>query len=192
MSGATAGVGEPGEKMRQEKERTRDRPQYAPSAWALVLALLWAGLGRVQATWGQDSARGELRIEGTHVTKLFLYGGDSPHPEELSDPCSSVSLPVGTYRLQRIELQDGYVCWAGELAGSDPVVIKENSSAVLRVGAPLVHGITAARRGRALLLRYELRGIGGEKYTPVNHDSPPQFTLSKDRRVIASGQFDYG
>jgi len=161
-------------------------------AWALVFTFLWAGLGQVRATWGHDPARGELRIEGTHITKLILHGGDDPHTEELSDPCSSVSLPVGAYRLQRIELQGGYLCWAGDLLGSDPIVIMEDTPELLKVGGPLRQEITADCRGFALVLRYALLGIGSERYTPVTRDRPPRFAVLKGQKAVASGQFDYG
>lgn len=178
------------EKMRQEKERIRDRTPYV--AWTLALALFGTSAGRVQATGGQDLAHGELRIEGTHIAKLFLHGGDDPHSEQLNDPGGSASLPVGTYRLQRIELQGGYVCWAGELVGLDPIVIREDTPAALKVGGPLQQEIKAACRGHTLVLRHALLGIGGEKYRPAARDKPPRFTIFRDGKTVASGQFEYG
>ena len=161
-------------------------------AWAVACALLLSSSWQARLTWGQDPAHGELRIEGTHITKLILQGGDDPHTEELSDPCSSVSLPVGAYRLQRIELQGGYLCWAGDLLGSDPIVIMEDTPESLKVGGPLRQEITAGCRGRTLVLRYALLGIGSERYTPVTRDRPPRFAVLKGQKAVASGQFDYG
>jgi len=160
--------------------------------WAMACALLLSGSWQARPTWGQDPARGELRIEGTHISKIILDGGDDSHTDELSDPCSSVSLPVGAYRLQRIELQGGYICWARALLGSDPIVIIEDTPEVLKVGGPLRQEITAGCRGRTLVLRYALLGIGSERYTPVIRDRPPRFTVFKGRKAVASGQFEYG
>jgi len=161
-------------------------------AWAVACALLLSGSWQARPTWGQAPARGELRIGGTHITKLVLQGGDVPHTEEWSDPCTSVSLPIGAYRIQRIEMQGDYLYWAWGLRGLDPIVIMEDTSEVLKVGGPLRQEIAANCRGRTLVLSYSLLGIGSERYAPVNRDQPPRFTVFKGQKAVASGQFEYG
>ena len=160
--------------------------------WGSVFIFLEVGWVQVRTAWGQDLARGELRIEGTDVTRLVLKGGNDPHLEDLSDPCSSVSLPVGTYQLQRIETQGGYSCWLGNLLEWDPIVIKEGTPKILKVGGPLRQEITAGCRGRTLVLRHEFLGIGGERYSPEGRDRPPRFTIFQGQKAVASGQFEYG
>jgi len=161
-------------------------------AWAVACTLLLSGSWQARPAWGQDSARGELRIEGTHITKIILEGGDDSHREELSDPCGSVSLPVGTYRVQHIELQGGYACQAPGLVGLKSIAVMEGTPDVLKVGGPLRQEVKVRRQGRMLVLNYELLGIGGEKYSDTSRTKPPHFAVCKGDKAIASGQFEYG
>jgi len=159
--------------------------------WIVACAVLLPLWQATQAR-GEEPPRGELRIEGAHITKLVIEGGDNPHTEELTEPNACLRLPVGTYEVQRIELQGGYTCRVPGLAGLQKVVVMEDTPEVLKVGGPLRQEIKAARRGRMLILSHEILGIGGERYSEATRAKPPRFTVYKGDTAIASGQFEYG
>jgi hypothetical protein len=74
------------------------------------------------------------------------------------------------------------------------VVVDEQRPAVLAVGGPLTNCVSAARRGRNLLLSYRLIGAGGGEYWLVRGSDwkPPQFTVGRSGKQIGSGQFEFG
>jgi hypothetical protein len=161
--------------------------------WVFLLTgvLLWIGTAGATA---QDvkPTEGELRIEGTGVSRLILVRQDDQQ-EQLSNLSGSIRLPVGTYRVQQIDLQGGY---SGLLTRTDNlqrIVISPNEPAVLKVGGPLRQAVKADRHGPVLVLNYELTGIGGEMYiAPGTPLAQPSFAIYRGDRLIASGQFEYG
>jgi len=175
--------------MARPDRRHKDKAFWASAVACLVVVPGWWQAG---AARGQDPARGELRIEGTHITKLVLEGGDAPHTEELTDPNASLTLPVGAYRVQLIELQGGYICPAQSLIGLERIAVMEDTPEVLKVGGPLRQEVTVNRQGRVLVLNYRLLGIGGERYSDTTRNKPPRFTIYKGGVAIASGNFEYG
>ena len=74
------------------------------------------------------------------------------------------------------------------------VVVDEGRTAVLAVGGPLTNSVSAAHRGRNLLLSYRLIGAGGGEYwLEAGRDGkPPQVTIRKSGKKIGSGQFEFG
>jgi len=177
--------------LMQRQRRDNGSHDRLVLAWAAACTVLWP-LWQATPAGGQDTPRGELRIEGAYIKNLVLEGGDNPHGEDLADPNASLRLPVGTYEVRRIELQGGYVCWAPGLAGLQRVAVMEDTTEVLKVGGPLRQEIKAARRGRMLILSHEILGIGGERYSEATRAKPPRFTVYKGDTAIASGQFEYG
>jgi hypothetical protein len=152
-----------------------------------ILLIAAAGVGSAQQA---DGGKGELRIEGTNISRLVLAGKDNV-PQEWSNLSGSVSLPVGIYGVQRIELQGGYSTYSpGDLT---KVTISADKPTVLKAGGPLRQTVRIERRGSALVLNYELIGIGDERYMSANRSlTPPSFTVYRGDKAVASGRFEYG
>jgi len=76
---------------------------------------------------------------------------------------------------------------------SDRVIVGEKTPGVLVVGGPLTNSLSVMKRGRHLLLSYHLEGVGG-LYELVNQDRshPPEFTVYRGDKKLATGRFQYG
>jgi phenylpyruvate tautomerase PptA (4-oxalocrotonate tautomerase family) len=165
----------------------------------------------------QQTALGGLRITGNFIQRLVLTGG--PYMVVLNQPAASVNLPPGRYHPYRVWLkqgkaeayfdygmpQSGKANVVEEITGSQmpvlgpppseqAVVVEERRTAVLAVGGPLTNSVSAAHRGRNLLLSYRLIGAGGGEYwLEAGRDGkPPQVTIYKSGKKIGSGQFEFG
>jgi hypothetical protein len=161
------------------------------TAWIVACAFLvgsWEG----RPAWAQEPPRGDLKIEGTRISKVILVGGDNHHTEELTDPCGTVRVPVGTYRVQQVELRGGYASLGSTLAGVKGIAVTEDTPAALKVGGPLRQEVKVTRQGQMLILNHELLGVGGERYLDSSRQKPPQFAIYKGDKMITSSQFAYG
>ena len=165
----------------------------------------------------QQTALGELRITGSSIQRLVLTGG--PYVIVLAQPPGSVKVPPGRYQPYRVWLQQGkaeaYFNYGlpqsgkanvvEEITGSQmpvlgppppdqAVVVDAGRIAVLAVGGPLTNSVSAAHRGRNLLLSYRLIGAGGGEYwLEAGRDrKPPQVTIRQTGKRIGSGQFEFG
>jgi hypothetical protein len=169
-------------------------PSIAVCRSAVAIAVLLMAAGGVALSGQLDGAKGELKIEGTHITKLVLGPLDgSSRGGEWASLSGSITLPAGTYRIDQIELQGGYAMSSSADSGDlTRIVVSPDKPAVLKAGGPLRQVIQVSRHGSVLTLNYELAGIGGEKYTGATTQSPPSFTIYKGNRAIGSGQFEYG
>lgn len=136
----------------------------------------------------QDSAVGELKLEGQGIEKLVLWSGGGSR-KEFNRPGESLTLPVGTYTLREVRLEGGYV---SDVRQPFTVTVTTDKPAVLTVGAPLSQTVRVDRRGSILVFNYELVGAGGEKYRGGNRGEPPRFAVYKGDEEIASGRFEYG
>jgi hypothetical protein len=154
----------------------------------VLCTVVSAGLAQDQA----EKATGELKIEGTHIARLVLRGDDN-HTEDWTDLSGSINLPVGTYRVQRLELRDNCMCQPQSLTELGQITVSEDKPAGLKAGGPLRQTIDVRRQGRVLVLSYRLLGIGGETYaTSRLSDRRPTFTVYKGDKALASGAFEYG
>ena len=160
---------------------------------------------------------GELRITGSYIHRLVLAGG--PYVVVLDRPPVSVKIPPGRYYPYRVWLgQDGAEAYfnygvprtakanvmepitGAKLpvvkppAPEQAIVVEEHQPAVLVVGGPLTNCISAAHRGRNLLLSYRLTGAGGGTYwlARFDHWKPPRFTVSTPGKPGGSGEFEFG
>ena len=160
-----------------------------------ITILLFLGTGiclcQTQEANKQNSAVGELKLEGKHIERLVLRRKDN-RTERLDQPAETIKLQVGEYRLLETHLKGGYICRSSRTPTGDWITIAEDKPAVLKVGAPLKQTVKAHRRGRILALNYELLGVGGEMYTSANRSKPPTFTVYKGDKEIASGKFEFG
>lgn len=145
-------------------------------------------------SWGQeqDSAVGELKLEGKHVERLVLSQKNGSR-KKFDKPGETIKLAVGEYRLQEVSLEGGYSCGITmPISDANWVTVAEDKPAVLKVGAPLKQVVKVERRGSVLQLGCELLGVGGEKYTSDRRSGPPRFIVYKAGKEIASGNFEYG
>ena len=142
-----------------------------------------------------------------------------PYVVVLAQPPGSVKVPPGRYQPYRVWLQQGkaeaYFNYGlpqsgkanvvEEISGSQmpvlgppppeqAVVVDAGRTSVLAVGGPLINCVSAAHRGRNLLLSYRLIGAGGGEYwLEAGRDrKPPQVTIRQTGKRIGSGQFEFG
>ena len=105
-----------------------------------ITILLFLGIGvrlcEAQADDRQNSAIGELKLEGKDIERLVLRRKDG-HSKTISRPTGTVELPVSEYRLQEARLRGGYICRSSRTPVGDWITVVEDKSAVLKVGGPL-------------------------------------------------------
>ncbi len=143
-------------------------------------------LCKAQEANKQDSATGELKLEGKYIERLVLKQMNGPI-KSIDHPAETTKLPTGKYLLQEVHLIDGYSCRKNQW-----VIIANDKPAVLKYGAPLKQTVKIKRQGSVLVLNYELLGQGGENYTSSNRSKPPTFTIYKGDKEIASDKFEFG
>jgi hypothetical protein len=189
-----------------------NRPRLSRMCLAIFALLLLPAIrlpaaAPAQAKPASVPAMGQLKIEGKAIERLSLAkrigNGDasSEKPLVLNGPGSTVSIPVGDYLLERIELKGGYVCNVPfrvfgrnnqELRGPEWLTISADKPCVLKVGAPLKATLRTYRQGRMILIAYDLLDSEGHRYGSTKRGSPPRFTVSCDGREVTSGSFEYG
>ena len=160
---------------------------------------------------------GELRINGSFVHRLVLLGG--PYVVVLTDPSASVKVPPGQYYPYRLWLKQGQaeayfnygVPQTGRANVMEPitgaklpvveppppeqmVLVEAQQPAMLTVGGPLTNCVSAAHRGRNLLLNYRLIGADGATYWLARYRNwkPPRFNVSTSGKLVGSGDFEFG
>jgi len=159
----------------------------------IIIPLLWITgvcLCQAQEADKQDSATGELKIEGQYIERLVLRSRNG-RTQSLDHPAETINLPTGQYRLQEVHLIDGYISRSNNTTG-DWVTIAEGKPAVLKLGTPLTQTVKVQRQGTVLKLNYELLGGGGEKYTRSDRSNSPTFTIYKGDKEITSDKFEFG
>jgi hypothetical protein len=112
----------------------------------------------------------------------------------LNDPAGTVSLPVGTYRVEDCILGDEHIRWAGPkfVESTQSLSIQPGTPASLHVGKPLRSTVEVSRDRNLLRLDYRLVGAGGERYAYYNWRSPPSFRIYKGPVRIGGGTFPFG
>jgi len=144
------------------------------------------------STQDQNSAVGELKLEGKHIKRLVLRQKDGG-TKKFDKPGETIKLAIGEYRLQEASLEGGYSCGiTTPVSDANWVTVAEDKPAVLKVGAPLKQTVEVRKQGSLLLLNYKLLGAGGEAYTSDNRSDPPAFTVYKGDKKIASCKFEFG
>lgn len=153
--------------------------------------LLAAGLP-AQAV--EDAALCELQLRGNSIIELTLTERAKLSQFRFENPGETVRLPAGHYRVQHVELQDGYVMipWFEEWFD----VSREGPNELV-VGAPLYSTATGNRYGAFLRLDYDVVDGAGRSYRQQSSladvpPPPPRFEVFKDGEPIGSGSFEYG
>ncbi len=136
---------------------------------------------------------GELRITGESVERVTLEGG--PYRVVLSKPEAVTKVPVGYYASAKVCLRkdDVEACLDDQEQRSKQVMVSEQAPAVLTAGGPLTNSVAVSRRGKDLSLSYQLVGAGGV-YQMMKQDRthPPEFTVYRGDKKLASGKFQFG
>lgn len=137
---------------------------------------------------------GELKISGAFVRRVMLEGGH--YRVVLDNPPATAKVPVGGYAAPKVCLQKGGLeaCLDPQMPRrSDRVIVGEKTPGVLVAGGPLTNSISISKRGKYLNLNYHLEGVGGV-YRLLNQDRshPPEFTVYRGDKKLASGRFQYG
>ncbi len=149
-------------------------------------------LCQAQETSKQDTTTGEIKLEGKFINRLILQREGNKGREEFRRPEQIIKLPTGKYYLQEVHLEGGYICYAYQVQKRHLVSVSPDEPATLKIGAPLKQIVKVNRKGRNLVMNYELLGVGGEKYTSSNRSEPPIFTVYRGNKEIASDKFEYG
>ena len=115
----------------------------------------------------------------------------------LDQPVPGVLVPVGGYNQPDMLLEQNGVqafCNSSQLQAGGRIPVNNRMPAVLDAGGPLTNSVIVSRHGQDLRLDYQLRGASGATYQLVNRDysRPPEFTVLKGGKKIASGTFEFG
>lgn len=156
----------------------------------IVITLLWTTAEC--PCHAQDSTMGEIKLEGESINRLILRREDNNEREEFRRPRQIIKLPIGKYRVEEIHLEGGYIYYGYREPNRHPVSVTPDEPATLKIGAPLKQILKINRRGRNLVMNYELLGVGGEKYTSGNSGEPLIFTVYRGDKEIASDKFEFG
>jgi len=127
----------------------------------------------------------QLEIQGQFIKKLVLQN-EKNECVSFENPGEKIELTPGKYRIINV-ITNGYN------SHSDLwIEVESDKENVLKVGGPLYQYVTATRQGKIIRLNYSLRGQGGESYTSLMRNKPPQFAVFQGDKQIAAGAFEYG
>ena len=144
-----------------------------------------------------DGADCELKIQGHSIVRLMLIDKTRHSGVQFDKPGESVQLPAGVYRVETVELEDGYSLSPQLGQRQDWFEVTPAGPNELVVGAPLYPTATVTRHGGFVKLDYDTVDAAGRSYrrTPsrtATEPPPPTFTVYKDGQEIGSGSFEYG
>ena len=139
----------------------------------------------------KEQISGEIIIEGNFIQRLVLVNQNNKR-ETFNSPGERIHLPTGEYRLLEVILTNNYSGHFYPAGGYDWFMVTPDKPTRIKVGGPLKQKIYVNRRGRILMLSYQLVGIGNGTYVSANRDKPPRFTVYKVEKEIISGSFEYG
>jgi hypothetical protein len=166
------------------------------AVWRLCAVLVVLVSVETQALAGADEASCELKIQGHSIVRLMLIEKTRTSGVQFDNPGESVQLPAGEYRVEVVELEEGYAIYPGVGRRHDWFKVTPAGPNELVVGAPLYPTATVTRYGGYLQLNYDTVDGAGRSYTKTpdygSETPPPTFTVYKDGHEIGSGSFEYG
>ncbi len=143
-----------------------------------------------------DAAPAELRIRGHSIVRLTLLEQAGFSQLRFENPGETIRLPAGRYRVEEVELQDGYSMLPWRSRSDAWFNVSPDGPNELIVGAPLYPTATGGRYGSFLQLDYDLVDGAGRSYFQQSDGAiaapPPRFEVFKDGKQIGSGSFEYG
>ena len=163
-----------------------------PSVVLLCAAVFSGGFalaGQAGAEAEQNSALGELRLQGEDIERVVLQTGDKSRTIE--QPGQSIMLEPGVYAVREVHLKRGFTHYNHREPRITPVQVGPGAPVIVKVGGPLRQVVKVQRRGQLLIMDYQLIGAGGEWYG-VSTGHRPSFTVYKGDKKIASGKFEFG
>jgi hypothetical protein len=139
----------------------------------------------------------ELRIRGHSIVRLTLVEKTRHSGVRFDRPNETVQLPAGEYRVEQVELEEGYVLDSRPGQHKDWFEVTPAGPNELVLGAPLYPTATARRHGGFIQLEYDTVDGAGRSYSKTSDGTaerppPPTFTVSKNGEKIGSGSFEYG
>lgn len=162
-------------------------------AVALFCVAIFSGgfalAGQAGAEAEQDSALGELRLQGEGIERVVLETGDKS--KTIEQPGQSIMLEPGVYEVKEVHLKGGFTHYNHREPRITPVQVGPGAPAIVKAGRPLRQVVKVQRRGQLLIMDYQLIGAGGEWYL-LGRGYRPSFTVYKGDKKIASGKFEFG
>ncbi len=139
----------------------------------------------------------ELTIRGHSIVRLTLTERANLSQVRFENPGETVRLPAGHYRVERVDLRDGYSMLPRSGRPGDWFEVSREGPNELVVGAPLFPSASVRRYGAFLQLDYDTVDGAGRSYEqqrdPTDPLPPaPRFAVFKDGEQIGSGTFEYG
>jgi hypothetical protein len=147
----------------------------------------------------QPAELGELKLAGKFINRLVLTkAGSEALTVVLDRPESVAKIPVGIYGQCRVSIKQGDTeayrtsDRYGTIPLTNAVRVHSREAAVLEVGGPLTNSVSVNRRGKTLLLNYQLLGAGREAYELQGARTQPEFVVYRANKKIAAGKFEFG
>lgn len=138
----------------------------------------------------EDQPAAALRLGGQFVDRLVFKGETTAIVDA---PGDNPVIPAGRYPFVEVRLRTAPTssCMTATLKS---FTADATTTTMLAAGGPLTNTVSVTARGSGLYLVYELRGAGGETYTPtlLSSRDAPAFSIFRDGREIAHGVFSYG
>lgn len=159
--------------------------------WILILSTIVCAAEPAKEQPARDPSDCELIIAGKHIEKLSLVN-KAGLDKVIVRPGPSIFLPPGRYRIQEIQLQEGYTFNDYSGSAENRFTLSPDAPYKLMAGAPLTPGVTVKRQGRMLTMDYQLLDAEGRKYINRANTNPPRFDIYQGDQKIASGSFEYG
>lgn len=129
----------------------------------------------------------DIAFDGQFVSRILLQ--DSRDQWAMLDwPDAAMSIPVGQYTLQQVDLLDSFT---GHPRPSPTIAAGGNT--LLKAGGPLNQKVRVSRSGAYLDLQYSLVGADDDTlYRADAEQENPTFAVYKGDSRVGAGQFEYG
>ena len=133
----------------------------------------------------------ELILDDARIKDVVLVDPSDRSPIERRRG-SSLFVPPGRYRIERVALKSGFTAWPSYEKGENWIDLSPEKPYRFRLGPSPEATLTAARSGRTLTLACELSDSDGWLYRAEGDAAAPQFAVYCGDEKIGSGSFKYG
>ena len=163
--------------------------------FALALAVVCAGC--LSARAGSEVGPCQLTIKGHSIRQLTLISKATSAGVRLESPGQTVALPMGEYRVEQVELEDGFSLKPVPGQRSQWFQVTHEGPNELVVGGPLYPTVGARRHGGFIQMDYATVDGAGREYqrvanSPTGRAPAPTFTVYQGAKQIGAGSFEYG
>jgi hypothetical protein len=169
--------------------------KHPPLQFFLAPAALFAAVTVAQAA--PEDATCQLKINGHSIRQLTLIERTGRAGVRLDHPGQTVQLSAGTYRVESVELEDGFTLQSMPGNRDNWFHVTPEGPNELVVGAPLYPTVTARRHGGFIQMDYATVDGAGRNYEKTRQamtamPPAPTFTVYQDGQQIGAGSFEYG